>query len=105
VLRNSRHDRRLGPRQSLVVLICLGFAAYFLFHALNGRHGLLRRGDVVARLPDLAAERAALAHQRQRLEADVTLLTRDPADPDMIEEVARVMLGYVDPRETVHTLR
>jgi hypothetical protein len=42
---------------------------------------------------------------RARLRHDVALLTPDRPDPDLVEEVARDVLGYVAPSDRVLIIR
>jgi cell division protein FtsB len=46
-------------------------------------------------------ELAGLKTERAGLERRVALLRSDRIDPDMLEERARALIGYVDPRDLV----
>lgn len=99
VLRSSSHDRRLKPRirvrQVLVLLACLSSSAYFAYHALHGRHGLAARNQLIERASLLEFEIKSLEAVRTKLERDVALLAPELANPDLVEEIARDVLGYV----------
>ncbi len=97
VLPTSRSKRR----QLLVVLACLGLTGYFGYHAVSGRHGLEARSRLQERGPTLKRELADLAGTRERLEREVALLTVEPPSPDLVEEIARELLGFVLPSEVV----
>lgn len=82
-------------RQALVLLASLMSSAYFGYHALHGRHGLEARNQLIERSQLLDFEIKSLEAVRMKLERDVALLTPDKPDPDMVEEIARDVLGYV----------
>ena len=99
VLRSSSHGRRSKPRirarQVLVLLACLSSSAYFAYHALHGRHGLAARNQLIERASLLEFEIKSLEAVRTKLERDVALLAPELANPDLVEEIARDVLGYV----------
>lgn len=100
-MRTSSHDRRSRPWQIGVLLFCLSLTAYFAYHALYGRHGLEARSRLVERASLLEFEIRSLEAVRAKLERDVALLSPELPDPDLVEEVARDVLGFVDPRDEV----
>jgi cell division protein FtsB len=83
------------------VLACLGLTAYFGFHAVNGRHGLDARQRIVQRLPQVERDLARLDAERALLRRDVALLSPELPSRDMVEEIARDVLGFVLPTEIV----
>lgn len=99
MLRDQIHVRRTGPqlrlRQALVLLACCSSTAYFAFHALNGRHGLQARNQLMERSALLDFEIKSLETVRSKLERDVSLLAPEVPNPDMVEEISRDVLGYV----------
>lgn len=98
VLRSQWHDdqrRRPRVRQVLVLLASLTSCVYFGHHALHGRHGLEARNRLMDRSSLLDFEIRSLEAVRMKLERDVALLNPDKPDPDMVEEIARIVLGYV----------
>lgn len=101
VLRQPIHDRRVWLRQTVVLLLCLGLTAYFAFHTLKGRHGLEARNRLLERESVLQFEIESLEAVRAKLARDVALLRPDLPDPDMVEEVAREVLGFADPRDRI----
>lgn len=103
MLRQPKHDRRLRPRQTTVVLLCLGLTAYFAHHAIHGRHGLEARSRLVDRSALLEFEIKSLEAVRAKLQRDVALLTPANPDPDIVEEVSREVLGFVRPNDFVAT--
>jgi cell division protein FtsB len=85
----------------MVVVACLGLTAYFTHHAISGRHGLEARRHLMARLPQLETRIASLEISRQKLQREVALLGSDFPSRDLVEEIARDVLGYVLPSEIV----
>ena len=69
--------------------------AYFGHHAVYGRHGLEARTRLIERSSLLAFETRSLEAVRAKLERDVALLSPTKPHPDLIEEVARDVLGFV----------
>jgi len=97
---SQRRTRRFG-RAPLVLLGCLALTAYFVHHAVYGRHGLESRHRLTARASMLAAEIAKLEAVRSDLRRDVALLTPEIPDSDIVDEVARDVLGYARAGEAV----
>lgn len=83
------------------MLICTALTAYFAFHAVSGRHGLSARSRLVERSHALEREIKGLEAVRLKLKRDVVLLAPDVPHPDMVEEIARTTLGYVQPGDKV----
>jgi cell division protein FtsB len=101
VLRQPNNSRRSKLRQSVVVVFCLGLMAYFGHHAVHGRHGLEARTRLIERSSLLAFEARSLEAVRAKLERDVALLSPSKPHPDLIEEVARDVLGFVKADDVV----
>ena len=78
---------------------------YFGVNAFTGNHGLKARHELDAQVAALVSERDRLRLERQRWEQRVALLKSDGLDPDMLDERARTLLEYVDPRDLVLILR
>jgi cell division protein FtsB len=94
------YDRRNGrPRQILVSLFCLLALGYFAYHAIVGKRGLEARARLIERSRELGPQIKRLETVRFRLERDVRLL--DAADPDIVEELAIELLGFVRPGDRV----
>jgi cell division protein FtsB len=84
-----------------VLVIATVLAGYFAYHAVTGTHGLEARRTLTERARLLSVELAGLEATRASLEVDVGLLAREPADPDMVEEIARAVLGFSRPGDLV----
>ncbi|MDH4981650.1 septum formation initiator family protein [Hyphomicrobium sp. D-2] len=88
-----------------MLLLCLGLTAYFAHHAVNGRHGFEARSRLMERSALLEFEIKSLEAVRARLERDVALLGAKKPDSDLVEEIAREVLGFVRPDDQVVTQR
>jgi cell division protein FtsB len=86
-------------------LMAAALLGYFGVNAFTGNHGLKARHELDAQVAALISERDRLRVERQRWEHRVALLKSDGLDPDMLDERARTLLEYVDPRDLVLILR
>jgi cell division protein FtsB len=84
------------PTAALAFLIL-----YFLFHAFTGDQGLLTSGQRNETLVAKSHELAALRVQRQDLEVRAHLLRDNSLSRDLLEERARSLLGFADPKDYV----
>ena len=100
------HRRR---RTVLTVLGLYIFAAlfigYFAANAFTGNHGLRAQQDLEQQLVSMKSELAELKAERAHWECRVALLRADSIDPDMLDERARALVGYTDPRDLTLLLR
>ena len=94
------------------VLTALGLYAaaaaiigYFGVNAYTGAHGLRAKQDLAQQQADLNRELERLRAERRTWEQRLDLLRADRLDPDMLDERARVLLGYVDQRDLVLMFR
>lgn len=90
---------RIRPYLPTAALAFLIF--YFSFHALTGDRGLLSSNQRDATLAAKVAELDKLRVQRQDLEARARLLRDSSLSADLLEERARSLLGFADPRDYV----
>ena len=72
---------------------------YFGVNAYSGNHGLRARQDLDQQIAQLSDELESLKAERATWERRVALLRPRSIDPDMLDERARVLLNYADPRE------
>jgi len=78
---------------------------YFGVNAYTGNHGLLARQTLEEQSAELSGELARLQAERVEWERRVALLKSDKLDPDTLDERARAMLNYVNPRDLVLILK
>jgi cell division protein FtsB len=103
VLRCTAPDRRMRrSRQHFLVLLgCLTLSAYFIHHAITGKHGFEARSRLIERSRVLEREIAGLETVQAVLQRDVGLLRPDPPHPDMVEEIATGVLGMARPGDRI----
>lgn len=86
-------------RPHLMTLSLLLLIAYFGFHALTGERGILSSNQRNAALAAKTQELARVRAQRQDLEMRAKLLRDTSLSADLLEERARSLLGFADPRD------
>ncbi len=90
---------RVRPYLPAAVLAFLIF--YFGFQALTGDRGLLSLSQRNELLAAKQGELARLEAQRRELETRARLLRDGAVSRDLVEERARYLLGFSDPRDYV----
>ena len=94
---------RLRPYAPTAALAFLIF--YFAFHAFTGDRGILTTHQRNETLAAKTRELTALRKQRQDLEARAQLLRDNNLSADLLEERARSLLGFSDPKDYVIRLK
>ncbi len=84
------------PSAMLLLLI-----VYLGVQALTGERGLLSGGERDAMQLRREAQLATILEQRRDLEIRVRYLRADSLSRDLLEERARAVLGFADPRDYV----
>ncbi len=75
--------------------------AYFAVNAYTGSRGLRARQDIEQRIAALTRQIDGAKAERAKWERRVALLKSDHVDADMLDERARALLDYTDPRDLV----
>jgi cell division protein FtsB len=75
------------------------FIGYFAVNAFTGNHGLRAQADLDQQMASMQNELGQLKTERTLWERRVMLLRSDRIDPDMLDERARALLGFADPRD------
>jgi cell division protein FtsB len=88
-------------RSLLGAFLPLGLTAYFIYHAIEGDHGLLAWLRVEESLKISQAELGVLSETHRGLEHRVRLLRPETLDPDMLEERIRWVLNLMNKNEVV----
>jgi cell division protein FtsB len=78
---------------------------YFGVNAHTGDHGLRAKQELDQQITSLSAELAGLKAERAVWERRVSLLRPSGIDPDLLDERARALLDYADPRELTLRLK
>ncbi|MEI4486581.1 septum formation initiator family protein [Frigidibacter sp. MR17.14] len=95
----SRNRPPLGAMFFFALALVLG--AYFTFAAVQGDFGVFRRVQLNAEAKALSAQRDQLAAEVAGMENLTRRLSDDYLDLDLLDEQARVMLGYLRHDEIV----
>ena len=90
---------RLRPFLSTAALALL--ISYFGYHTFTGEGGLLQSDTRDAKMIAKTRELAQLTAQRHDLEVRARLLRDTSLSADLLEERARSLLGFADPRDYV----
>lgn len=90
---------RMKPYALTAFLFAL--VAYLGVQALTGERGLLSGGERDAMLALRQQQLDTLLAERHDLEARARLLRDENLSRDLLEERARAVLGYADPRDYV----
>jgi len=72
---------------------------YFGVNAYTGNHGLRAKQDLDQHFAELSDELARLKKERLEWQRRVALPKSESIDPDMLDERARAVLNYPEPRE------
>ncbi|QCI68213.1 FtsB family cell division protein [Phreatobacter stygius] len=75
--------------------------AYFGFHAYHGDHGIRAKQQFLAEIADLNTELQALRREKAEVDRRVVLMRTEALDPDMLDQRAREILNFADPRELI----
>ncbi len=79
--------------------------AYFGSNAYSGNRGLVARQEIDQQTAALSAELATMKAERARWEHRVALLRFDRIDPDLLDERARALLGFVGVKDLTLLVR
>ena len=74
---------------------------YFGLHAYSGDRGLRAREELDRQIATLSQQLDEATAERDLWERRVKLLKSESVDPDMLDERARALLDYVDPRDLI----
>ena len=91
----------LNFRPYVRLTILGGLIVYFGAQALTGERGLLNEAERREALTDRRAELARLETERSELQARVDGLSAQHLSVDLLEERARVVLGFSGPDDYV----
>lgn len=84
---------------------CALVIGYFFANAFTGNNGLRAQQDLDQQFAELSDELAKLKAERIEWQQRVKLLKSDSIDPDMLDERARAVLDYLEPREVTMRLQ
>ena len=84
-----------------VTLVSLILAAYFCFSAIQGDYGILQRAEYQEELYQLRKNFNQLEKSISLLENKTRRLSDDFLDLDLLDERARIILGFIRPDEVI----
>ncbi len=90
---------RMKPYFPSAILLLL--VVYLGVQALTGQRGLLSGHERDSLMTRREAQLAGIMEQRRDLEVRVRYLRTDSLSRDLLEERARAVLGFADPRDYV----
>jgi cell division protein FtsB len=95
--------RELRKRARSIVGPALGIAltGYFVYHLIEGHHGLLAWVRVNQEIREETAKLEEVRAQRAALDLKVSDLRPEHIDPDLLDEQVRATLNLVAPGEIV----
>jgi cell division protein FtsB len=91
----------MNERRPWVMILSLLVTGYFAFHAVYGSRGLLAWRELSQHHRQLLEASASKKAEVEALDHRVKLLRPAKIDPDLLDERARAMLGYVGKDEVV----
>jgi cell division protein FtsB len=77
-----------------VTAVCLGLLGFFGWHGIYGERSLTKAEAIEVRVSALTDDLDRVRKQREELESRVRLLRPESVDPDLVEELARKVLGF-----------
>ena len=94
------HRRRRTILTALgLYIFAAAFIGYFAVNAFTGNHGLRAQLDLDQQMSAMQQELADAKTEHALWDRRVALLRSDKLDPDMLDERARALLSYADPRD------
>ncbi|GLQ34068.1 septum formation initiator precursor [Amylibacter marinus] len=94
-------SKKMGLGTALFFAVVLALTGYFVFAAIQGDYGHLRRIQVEAEEKRLLAQLAEIEDQRAALENKIWRLSDSYLDLDLLDEQARKVLGMARVDEVV----
>ena len=81
-------------RKNIVTLIGIGLFCYFSYHLIQGQRSAVRYLTLQKTIERMDVEKAELKAQREELESKVSMLRPNSLNKDLLEERARIVLGF-----------
>ena len=86
-------------RKNIVTLIGIGLFCYFSYHLIQGQRSAVRYLTLQKTIERMETEQAELKKQREGMESKVSMLRPNSLNKDLLEERARIVLGFRKPGE------
>lgn len=98
---NKLFNHRVVIRENLISLIGMCLVLYFTYHAIYGSRSLMQMMSLKSQIETMSLERDKLASERTALEQRVSMMRPGSLDRDLLEERARVVLGYKNENDMI----
>jgi cell division protein FtsB len=95
----NRNAPSIGPLA--VTVVSLTLATYFVFSAIQGDYGVLRRAEYLSEFRALTLNLYQLQSSISLLENKTLRLSDHYLDLDLLDQQARDILGFIRPDEIV----
>ena len=92
-------EQRYLVRKNLVTLIGIGLFVYFSYHLILGERSLIRYMTLQKSIASLEEQSTKMADDHKRLETKVAMMRPGSINKDLLEERARIVLGFRRPGE------
>ena len=92
---------RLRSSYILGPILCIGLIFYIAYHAVQGDRGLIAYWQLTKQVERAVIVNEELKERRSKLQNQVSLLSPQSLDRDMLDERARFLLGYSKPNEFI----
>lgn len=87
-------------RKNIVTLVGIGLCFYFSYHLVMGQRSAVRYLTIQKNIATLEQEQGQLKAERESLETKVAMLRPNSINKDLLEERARIVLGFRKAGET-----
>lgn len=81
-------------RKNLLTIVGMGLCFYFSYHLLQGERSYFRLLSLEQNISNMKKENEKLKADHDALEARVSMLRSGSIDKDLLEERARIVLGF-----------
>lgn len=92
-------EQRYLVRKNLVTLIGIGLFVYFSYHLVQGERSLIRYMTLEKSIATLTDQSGHLSKEQEDLETKVAMMRPGSINKDLLEERARIVLGFRRPGE------
>lgn len=81
-------------RKNILTILGMGLCFYFSYHLVAGQRSYVRYLGLQQSITDLRKQSDSLRQEREDLESRVAMLRPASINKDLLEERARMVLGY-----------
>lgn len=97
ILRDLRRRAQKYALQSIILCLLL----YFLYHLIQGGRGIMSLRSLEVSLTEAKTRLDTLKEEHERMAHRVNLMKPGSVCPDLLEEQAKQVLGYVHENECI----